>query len=382
MPGAVKKALTSTVAGAKAAVRKIIAVPTIPTFPEIAKNTLISGKIIKEAIQKKVDVVKDTLDPTKLTDQLTGDKKTGIIASITPTQIKDLAKAAKQGSKLTPKEAITGTLEKFTGVNLDQDNLLGSLGGAVLDNITSEINALKASFMQTVLGCINKAIRDLLNKFPTIDFLINLEDRLNGILGKFRNQLEFKIDAELRGLVYNKIKIHQLTLFKQRLHGQIRDICPEATPASSAEVKELMDAFEEGKRRREQEFEDTERKNQIDELDPPSPRRTGESSTRDPVPDTTIAQWRNNPDKKQQDIMNKSDQIVGTLNTSIQKDQKVSNNTVSSIVKSRHRFKGGARLMQLSKRQADEPVETAAGLRMKILPEGNRVLPNPPTPGY
>ena len=43
--------------------------------------------------------------------------------------------------------------------------------------------------------------------------------------------------------------------------------------------------------------------------------------------------------------------------------------------------KGGARLMLMSADRSKEPVTTAAGLRMKILPEGNRVLPNLPTPG-
>ena len=69
----------------------------------------------------------------------------------------------------------------------------------------------------------------------------------------------------------------------------------------------------------------------------------------------------------------------------VEKGQAVSKNTVSSIVRRRSRLKGGARLMlmsKLSKRRSEEPVATAAGLRMKILPEGNRVLPNQPPPGY
>jgi hypothetical protein len=382
-----KKAIggaAASAAAALAAVKKMLAIPTIPPFMEMAANikSLISGKLIKEAIKKKVDTVKDILDPTKIKDQISGDKKTGIIASVMPRQVKELVKSYKEGMKLTPKEAITSTLEKFTGVNLDQDNLLQSLGGAVLDSISAQIRALKQTFMQTVLGCINKAVRDLLNKFPTLDFLINLEDRLNGILGKFRNQLEQKIDAELRGLMYQKIKIHQLTLFKQSLHGSIRSICPEATPASSAEVREFMNAFEEGKRKREEAYEDKEKRNQIDDQGKPEPRAIGESSTRDHTSEKDLRDWRTNPGVKMQKITEKSDDIMGAVNKAVIDGQAVSTNTVSSIVRSSSRLKGGARLMQLSKRQSDEPVETAAGLRMKILPEGNRVLPNPPTPGY
>ena len=384
--GSAKKALggaAAAAAGALAALKKMIAIPMIPPFMELAANlkSLISVKLIKEAIKKKIDAVKDILDPTKIKDQISGDKKTGIIASVMPRQVKELVKAYKQGMKLTPKEAITSTLEKFTGVNLDQDNLLQSLGGAVLDSINAQINALKQTFMQTVVGCINKAVRDLLNKFPTLDFLINLEDRLNGILGKFRNQLEQKIDAELRGLMYHKIKIHQLTLFKQSLHGSIRSICPEATPASSAEVKAFMDAFDEGKRKREEAYEDKDRKNQIDDQGQANPKAIGETTTRTSVTPRDERDWRNNPDAKMQKITDSGDDIMAATKKAVTA-KPPSKNTVSSIVRRSSRLKGGARLMQLSKRRSEEPVETAAGLRMKILPAGNRVLPNQPPPGY
>ena len=353
MPGApttVKKAITNTAAGAVAAVKKLITIPTIPPFMELAKNvkSLISGKLVIEAIKKKVDTVKDILDPTKIKDQLSGDKKTGIIASVMPRQVKQLVKSYKEGLKLTPKEAITSTLEKFTGVKLDQDNLLQSLGGAVLAEINTQIDALKQTFMQTVIGCINKAVRDLLNKFPTLDFLINLEDRLNGILGKFRNQLEQKIDAELRGLMYQKIKIHQLTLFKQSLHGSIRSICPEATPASSAEVKAFMDAFEEGKRKREEAYEDKDKKNQIDDQGAPKPKVPGSATTREEVSAKRTKLLRENPGFVAKEVESNSEKLMSSFKNSVAKGQAVSNNTVSSIVRSRSRIKGGARLMLMS----------------------------------
>ena len=340
-----KKALggaAASAAKALAAIKKKLAIPTIPPFPEIAINikSLISVKLIKAAIKKKIDAVKDILDPTKIKDQLSGDKKTGIIASITPRQVKDLVKAAKEGSKLTPKEAITGTLEKFTGVSLDQDNLLQSLGGAVLDSIKSQISALKDTFMQTVVGCINKAVRDLLNKFPTLDFLINLEDRLNGILGKFRNQLEQKIDAELRGLMYQKIKIHQLTLFKQSLHGSIRSICPEATPASSAEVKAFMDSYEEGKKKREEANKVKDTKNQIDDQSPATPKVPTPASVQDSLSER-VRRDMGKSDYRAQVANQAATNGVNATQRTIAKGQAVSNNTVSSIVSSQHRLPGG-----------------------------------------
>ena len=341
-----KKALggaAASAAAALAAIKKTLAIPTLPPFPEIAINikSLISVKIIKAAIKKKIDAVKGILDPTNPIKQGLGDKKTGIIASVMPRQVKDLVKAAKEGSKLTPKEAITGTLEKFTGVSLDQDNLLQSLGGAVLDSVKSQIGALKQTFTQTVLGCINKAVRDLINKFPTLDFLINLEDRLNGILGKFRNQLEQKIDAELRGLMYQKIKIHQLTLFKQSLHGSIRSICPEATPASSAEVKEFMNAFEEGKRKREEANKVKDTKNQVGEQDEATPKVINSPSTRPPLSPREEKLLREDKDHRARVTNQAATNATAAAERTIVKGQAVSNNSVSSIVSSTSRFKGG-----------------------------------------
>jgi len=356
-----KKAITNAAASAAAfasSIKKMLVLPTIPPFMEMAANIkgIISGKVIKEAIKKKVDTVKDILDPTKIKDQISGDKKTGIIASIMPRQVKDLVKAAREGSKLTPKEALTGVLEKFTGVNLDQDNLLESLGGAVLDNINAQIDALKTTVMQTIVGCINKAVRDLINKFPTLDFLINLEDKLNGILGNFRNKLEQKIDAELRGLMYQKIKIHQLTLFKQSIHGSIRDTCPEATPASSAKVKEFMDSFEEGKRKREEAHKEKNEKNQI-EVEEDEKKDEKESSTRDDTSEG-FKQKARQPGFVANLTAGKGQVYTNAIKKVVANQTRQSPNTVSSVVNSRSRLKGGAILMQLSK--PDPLVGTAA----------------------
>lgn len=341
MPEPIREA----VAGAKAAVISLVK-PIFPPFMELAANVknLVSGKLIKEAIKKKVDTVKKVLDPTEIGKQLTGDKKTGIVASIVPRQVRQLAQAYKQGLKLTPKEAITSTLEKFTGVNLDQHNLLESLGSAAINAITSEINALKNTFMSTIIGCVNKAVRDLINKFPALDFLINLEDKLSSILGNFRNKLEQRIDAELRGLMYNKIKIHQLTLFKQRLHGSIRGICPEATPASSAEVAAFMNAYEEGKRKRQLENAVDTTSNQIDEQEPPKPKRARNTSYRPEVSEKKKKEYRENP-QAVEDVVNKNSAnitaAVTRTATEQAKTKNISNNKVSSIVNSNSKLKGG-----------------------------------------
>ena len=162
-----------------------------------------------------------------------------IVDTITPSQVKQVGAAYKAGLNASPKQVINETLESFTGIDLSQGAGVDGLGAQAKNFIEGQAADLTMQLEQQILGCINTAIRDLMNKVPAVDFILNFEDRINGILGKFRNKLEQKIDAELRKLTYQKIKIHQVTLFKQRIRSKIKDICPAATPASVAEVQDF-----------------------------------------------------------------------------------------------------------------------------------------------
>ena len=162
-----------------------------------------------------------------------------IVDTITPSQVKQVGAAYKAGLNASPKQVINETLESFTGIDLSQGAGVDGLGAQAKNFIEGQAANLTMQLEQQILGCINTAIRDLMNKVPAVDFILNFEDRINGILGKFRNKLEFKIDAELRKLTYQKLKVHQVTLFKQRIRGKIKDICPAATPASVAEVQDF-----------------------------------------------------------------------------------------------------------------------------------------------
>jgi hypothetical protein len=162
-----------------------------------------------------------------------------IVDTITPRQIKQVGAAYKEGLNASPKNVINETLESFTGIDLSQGAGVDGLGAAAKNFIEGQAATLTMQLEQQILGCINTAIRDLMNKVPAVDFILNFEDRINGILGKFRNKLEFKIDAELRKLTYQKLKVQQVALFKQRIAGKIKDICPASTPASVVEVKDF-----------------------------------------------------------------------------------------------------------------------------------------------
>lgn len=162
-----------------------------------------------------------------------------VVDTVTPSQIKSVAQSYKEGLTASPKQVVNETLEKLTGIDLGQGVGMDGLGAQVKEFMKGQAADLGMQLEQQILGCINTQIRDLMNKIPELDFILNFEDRINGILGNFRNKLEFKIDAELRKIAYNKIKIHQVAFFKQRIRAKIKDICPGATPASVAEVQDF-----------------------------------------------------------------------------------------------------------------------------------------------
>jgi|2_EtaG_2_1085320.scaffolds.fasta_scaffold14762_2 hypothetical protein len=162
-----------------------------------------------------------------------------VVDTITPSQIKQVAQSYKDGLNVSPKQAINETLEGFTGIDFGQNAGIDGFGNQAKEFLKGQVADLGMQLEQQILGCINTQIRDLMNKVPEIDFILNFEDRINGILGNFRNKLEQKIDSELRKLAYQKIKVHQVTLFKQRIRAKIKDICPGATPASVPEVQEF-----------------------------------------------------------------------------------------------------------------------------------------------
>jgi len=175
-------------------------------------------------------------------DTLVTDQKQSVIDvvdTITPTQVKQLGSAYKEGLNASPKQVINETLGEFTGINFSQTAGIDGLGAQAKNFISEQGGNLLMQLEQQILGCINTAIRDLMNKSPELDFLINFEDRINQMLGRFRNKLERKIDEELRKLTYQKIKVQQIALFKQRIRLKIKDICPAATPASVAEVQDF-----------------------------------------------------------------------------------------------------------------------------------------------
>ena len=115
-------------------------------------------------------------------DTLVNDQKQSaidVVDAITPIQARQLGNAYKEGLNASPKQVINETLEQFTGINFSQTAGVDGLGAAAKNFISEQGGMLAMQLEQQVLGCINTAIRDLMNKHPEVDFILNFEDRIN-----------------------------------------------------------------------------------------------------------------------------------------------------------------------------------------------------------
>lgn len=154
---------------------------------------------------------------------------TSIIDKVTPSQVKSIIKS---GSK----NLLDRKLGDITGVKLGQ--IFSKTGSKFKENVLSTIEGAKASLEAQIIGCLNHAIRDILNKNPILEKIIFYEDTVNRTLSTIRNRVESQIDNELRKIAYEKIKIQQVALYKQKILSSIQKICPGASPASPSQVNE------------------------------------------------------------------------------------------------------------------------------------------------
>jgi len=177
-------------------------------------------------VQDQVDVVEKTLSPTNVLDK------------VTPTQVKQILNAK-------PKNAINDSLGELSGVKLGQ--FFSETGKQFSAQVNTFIESSKAQLEAQVFGCINKSIKDILNKNPLLEKVLFFDQFINRELSNIKNKLESKIDFELRKIAYKKIKVHQVVLFKQKIALSIKSICPDATPATPSQVRKYKELINKAK---------------------------------------------------------------------------------------------------------------------------------------
>ena len=171
-------------------------------------------------VKDQVTMVKETLSPTNVIDR------------VTPGQVKQILNS-------NPVNSINKTLENISGAKIGQ--FFVDTGKQFLSQVNDFVSGSITQLQAQVAGCINKAIKDILDKNPILEKILFFDQFINRELSKIKNKLESKIDLELRKIAYKKIKVHQVVLFKQKIAGAIKKICPDATPASPSQVKKYKE---------------------------------------------------------------------------------------------------------------------------------------------
>jgi hypothetical protein len=171
-------------------------------------------------VKDQVTMVKETLSPTNVIDR------------VTPRQVKQILNS-------NPVNSINKTLENISGAKIGQ--FFVDTGKQFLSQVNNFVSSSITQLQAQVAGCINKAIKDILDKNPILEKILFFDQFINRELSKIKNKLESKIDLELRKIAYKKIKVHQVVLFKQKIAGAIKKICPDATPASPSQVKKYKE---------------------------------------------------------------------------------------------------------------------------------------------
>lgn len=128
-----------------------------------------------------------------------------------------------------PQEGLGKSLENITGLNANQ--LIGTPSTAKIKNlIKKQLGDISSLIALELQKCIENHILALLGKIPEIGIVLNLESIINDAIAKERAKLQNKFTLNLNKLAFQKIKVQQVALFKQKIADAIRNACPEASP--------------------------------------------------------------------------------------------------------------------------------------------------------
>lgn len=180
----------------------------------------------------------------------------GVVKSVTKGDVQDLTaslgKITGIESLQTPPENFKDTgrfvndvIREGTGIDVkestqDITNILKQPSAAKLKNIfNDEISSIKEQLIQQIAGCIEAEINKIRNilhgkGIPGIPGIPGLEPDLviRQRIGEFRLKVVRDIRREIEKFKYEKLKIHQVAIYRQKIQKAIRSIC-HAPPSTN-----------------------------------------------------------------------------------------------------------------------------------------------------
>ena len=94
------------------------------------------------------------------------------------------------------------------------------------ERVNEFIAGLEQMAVNQLKDCLDSYLLELHRKNEDLTFLLDIEGFLVNEIGKLKNKVKFKVQFELDKLLYDKIKLQQVALLRQKLTEAIRKICP------------------------------------------------------------------------------------------------------------------------------------------------------------
>lgn len=138
------------------------------------------------------------------------------------------------------KDDFTKSVEAFTGVNLNRVSDFNPSPVQMQARLDEFAAALRRQVMSELQNCIERYLRGLINKNLDIFQLINFEDFIANRIAKLRLRIRFKIQKQIETLLFDKLKIQQIALLKQRILQEIRKLCPSSGGVSPTITRRLQ----------------------------------------------------------------------------------------------------------------------------------------------
>ena len=121
-------------------------------------------------------------------------------------------------------------LEEITGINIwntvDDLNPMNIDKEIAKDRVNEFIAGLERQVVAEIKKCIEGYLQEIKNKNPEVMMFLDLKGFILSKLGLLRRELKYDIQSELDKLLYDKIKLQQMALLRQKITEAIRKICP------------------------------------------------------------------------------------------------------------------------------------------------------------
>ena len=126
------------------------------------------------------------------------------------------------------KDGTNKVLSEITGINiwntvetLDPRNIDKKVA---VDRVNEYLKGLETQIVNQIKICLDGYLQELLNKNPDLKYLLDIEQSIINEIGKTRNKVKFKVQDEIENILYDKIKLQQMALLRQKLTEAIRKI--------------------------------------------------------------------------------------------------------------------------------------------------------------